>query len=200
MSQPQYTTNQAYIPFLFLEIKKGSQLYLEKKSVEEIYRYTMEDNTFQTNSMKRKQEFCSFVCKRLGVLDTYLIKEMNQSGSEIGRLLCLYALLKSDSLFFEFMYEVYQNKLILRQEYLENSEMNAFIREKSQDSEVVANWSDATIKRLLSGYRNSMVEGGVAEKEKNRLKIKKAYLPPHIKEHLIRSGEEKYLKAMLGDY
>ena len=77
--------------------------------------------------------------------------------------------------------------------------MLAFIREKSMESETVANWSDATVKRLLSGYRNSMVEGGVASKEKSKLKVTPAYLPEHIKEHLVRSGDEKYVKAMLGD-
>ena len=199
MSQIQYTTNQAYIPFLFLEIKKGCRLYLENKLIDEIYQYTMEENTFQTTSIKRKQEFSSFVCKRLGALDSYLVREISQSGSEIGRLLCLYALMKTDALFFEFMYEVYQQKLVLRQDYIESSEMLAFIREKSMESEIVANWSDATVKRLLSGYRNSMVEGGVASKEKSKLKVTPAYLPEHIKEHLVRSGDEKYVKAMLGD-
>ena len=140
------------------------------------------------------------VLRVLGALDSYLVREISQSGSEVGRSTLPYtALMKTDALFFEFMYEVYQQKLVLRQEYIEPSEMLAFIREKSMESEIVANWSDATVKRLLGGYRNSMVEGGVASKEKSKLKVTPAYLPEHIKEHLVRSGDEKYVKAMLGD-
>lgn len=195
----EYVSMQNYVPFLFHEFKKGCQLYIKGKSLEEIYELGMLDNYFDAMNIKRRQRYASNVCKRLRVIDPYTIKTIADANSEIGRLLALYALMKTDALFFEFMYEVYQQKLILRQEYIEPGEMLAFIREKSMESETVANWSDATIKRLLSGYRNSMVEGGVASKEKNKLKVKLGYLPEHIKEHLVRCGDEKYIKAMLGD-
>ena len=159
----------------------------------------MQDNYFDAMNIKRRQRYASNICKRLKVLDSYIIKSIVDNRSEVSRLLALYSLMKTDALFFEFMYEVYQQKLILRQDYIEPSEMLAFIREKSMESETVANWSDATVKRLLSGYRNSMVEGGVASKEKSKLKVTPAYLPEHIKEHLVRLGDEKYIKAMLGD-
>lgn len=196
---PQYVSMQNYIPFLFHEFKKGCELYTEGKSLKEIYDLGMQDNYFDAMNIKRRQRYASNICKRLKVLDPYIIKSIVDNRSEVSRLLALYSLMKTDALFFEFMYEVYQQKLVLRQEYIEPSEMLAFIREKSMESEIVANWSDATVKRLLGGYRNSMVEGGVASKEKSKLKVTPAYLPEHIKEHLVRSGDEKYVKAMLGD-
>ena len=196
---PQYVSMQNYVPFLFHEFKKGCELYSEGKSLEEIYELGMQDNYFDAMNIKRRQRYASNICKRLEVLDTYIIKSIVDNSSEVSRLLALYALMKTDDLFFEFMYEVYQQKLILRQEYIETSEMLGFMREKAMESETVANWSDATIKRLLSGYRNSMFEGGIASKDKNKIKVMPGYLPETLKEHLVRSGDEKYVKAMLGD-
>ncbi len=70
----------------------------------------------------------------------------------------LICVLKTDRLFFEFLYEVYREKVILGIDTIENIDMRIFFNQKEMQSEEVAQWVDITKKRLSNIYTNYMID------------------------------------------
>ena len=53
--------------------------------------------------------------------------------------------MKTDRLFFEFMYEVFRNKIILGDYSFKDRDINIFFQDKKSQSEIVDNWADSTV-------------------------------------------------------
>jgi hypothetical protein len=196
---PNYASTVAYIPFMYLEFQKSCRLFAEGKSLEEIYDLTMEENPFQISSLKRRREYCSFISKRMEAIDSFIIKKIAYQTPEIGRFLILYSILKTDELFFEFMYEKYQQKIYMNESTLTAEEIYDFFDELAKDCDKIANWSDATRLRQNSGMRKMLTEAGLLVQKGKSLELNYPYIPDVIREHLAIIGDEKYLYAMVGD-
>lgn len=72
-----------------------------------------------------------------------------------SKALALLAVMKTDRLFFEFMYEVYREKIILGDATLDESDTNIYMKNKQSQSDKVASWEDCTIKKLVNSYLTS---------------------------------------------
>jgi hypothetical protein len=98
--------------FLYLELKKASDLYLQGFTLDDIKQKALQENIFSLNSENRNKEIASTVSERLQVLDKELLHKLTKGNLETSKQLALYAILKTDRLFFEFMQEVYREKYL----------------------------------------------------------------------------------------
>lgn len=64
----------------------------------------------------------------------------------------LYAIAKTDRLFFEFLNEVYKEKIVLKDFYIRDKDFNRFFQGKREQSEKVDSWSEYTFKKLKQVY------------------------------------------------
>ena len=101
-------------PYLYKETKKAAILLKSGLKLNELKIKSQEDNIFQVASEARMRELASIITTRLKVLDEYLIDKIENSNIETSKIIVLYAIIKTDRLFFEFMNEVYKEKLLLR--------------------------------------------------------------------------------------
>lgn len=92
-----------------------------------------------------------------------MIELFLDSDLQTQKLINLIAVLKVDRLFFEFIYEVYREKSILGVLNNEEADVNIFFNNKEIQNEDVANWTDATMKKLRSAYMNFMVDTNLPE-------------------------------------
>ena len=120
------------------------------------------------------------------------------SDLQTQKLINLIAVLKVDRLFFEFIYEVYREKSILGVPNIEDADVNIFFNNKEIQSEDVANWTDATKKRLRSAYINFMVDANlltVVEKVKT---ITPPIIDIALERYLESTGNGSIAKAIMG--
>ena len=136
---------------------------------------------------------------RLKELDEFIIDRISEGNIETSKILVLYAIIKTDRLFFEFMNEVYKEKLLLRDLFLKDKDFNAFFQSKKEQSEKVASWSEYTFKKLKQVYVRILFECGLIEKQKGDISIRIAILDNKVKEHLYSVGDKIYINAILGD-
>src|SRR6476659_9304869 len=101
-------------PFLYKETKKAAILIKQGVNLDKIKNKSVEDNIFQLESETRKKEVASIIVARLKDLDEFIIDKISEGNVETSKILVLYAIIKTDRLFFEFMNEVYKEKLLLR--------------------------------------------------------------------------------------
>ena len=77
----------------------------------------------------------------------------------------LTAALLHDTLFFDFVYEVVREKMILGSDELTDADIRIFYKNKQEQSEKVASLQDYTLRRLGSCYKTQLYEAGLLEKQ-----------------------------------
>ncbi|MCR6544411.1 DUF1819 family protein [Dehalobacterium formicoaceticum] len=194
-----YSTILKTRSFLYLELKKAASLRLQGISGEEIKQKALDENLFLLKTEKRIKEIASTITERLEVLDRPLLQKITMGSLETSKQLALYAILKTDRLFFEFMQEVFREKYLLRDYIITDKDFNIFFQRKAEQSQTVASWTDYTYYKLQQVYKRILMEAGLAKKQKKNIEIIRPMVEKDVIEHLKNKGDEIYLKAMLGD-
>lgn len=196
---PIYTSIIKSRPYLYLELKKASSLIIQGFSKKDIKTKAIEENIFALNSENRKREIASTIIKRIGVLDHFLLDKIANGSLHTSKQLALYSILKTDRLFFEFMKEVYREKVLLKDFYITDKDFNVFFSRKAEQSEQIARWQDYTIYKLKQVYKRILSEAGFIKQEKNKIEIIPQIIEEEVKKHLQMIGDTSYLKVMLGE-
>lgn len=185
-------------PYLYKETKKAASLINEGLDVNDIKEKSLEDNIFQLESESRKKEVASIITARLKDLDKQIIYNIENSNIETSKVLVLYAILKTDRLFFEFINEVYKEKILLKDLFIKDKDFNAFFQNKIEQSEKVASWSEYTFKKLKQVYIRILFESGLIVNQKGDREIKVPIIEGEVKDYLYSIGDSIYLNAILG--
>ncbi|MEG0855802.1 MAG: DUF1819 family protein [Terrisporobacter sp.] len=194
MSEQKYATYTGD-QFLFFELKEV--LKLKKENLEDrlIREKVKSENLFQYTSAASIARVLPPVIKRANLLDEKLIDMVLEEDTQTGKLINLYAMMKSNRLFFEFMDEVVREKYKYGQLYLEKKDINEFFDRKIEQSEEIASWSHSSIQKMKQVTIKSLYECGMVENirsgDMNRINIQLS-----LKRHLVEIGDEKYLIAM----
>ncbi|KGM93219.1 DUF1819 family protein [Clostridium botulinum] len=186
-------------PYLYKETKKSASLIKQGVSLDEIKVKSLQENIFQLESEMRKKEVASIIVARLKELDKFIIDKISEGNIETSKILVLYSIIKNDRLFFEFMNEVYKEKLLLRDLFIRDKDFNIFFQSKKEQSEKVASWTEVTLKKLKQVYIRILFECGLIENQKGDRKIKTPILEREVKEHLYKIGDKIYINAIIGD-
>lgn len=115
------------------------------------------------------------------------------------KILNILGLMMTDRLFFEFMYEVYREKLIIGNLEFDNSHIRIFLNNKSEQSERVLNFTSQTKKRLAGAYRTYLKEAGLIMEDKGLSTIRKPILDINLEEEMKREDIYPFLRVFLGE-
>ena len=195
----QYTSILKSRPYLYLELKKSIGLIIQGFSIDDIKYKAIEENIFSVNTEARKREIVSTVTNRINVLDDFTMDKIANGSLETSKQLALYSILKTDRLFFEFMTEVYKEKILLNDMKLTDKDFNIFFRRKAEQSEKIASWKDYTLYKLVQVYKRILTEAGFIRNSKKEIKILPQIMEEEVMEHLKDIGDVHYLEAMLGE-
>lgn len=185
-------------PYLYKETKKAASLINSGLRVDDIKNKSIEDNIFLLESEARKKEVASIISARLKDLDKYIIDKIENSNIETSKVLVLYAIVKTDRLFFEFMNEVYKEKILLKDLYIRDKDFGIFFQNKREQSEKVASWSEYTFKKLKQVYIRILFESGLISNQKGDKEIKVPIINNEVKEYLYKIGDKAYINSILG--
>jgi len=198
--QLEYSTTIKTLPYLYIEVIKAGRLLLEGHNEAEIKEMAIQDNIFQVTTEGRKKEIAATVLKRIAALDPYLLERVINGGSEISKQLVIYTIMKTDRLFFEFMNEVYKDKLVLCDSYITDADFRIFFQKKAEQSTKIAGWKDYTFYKLQQVYTRILVEAKMVKKEKSRIEILRPIVAPEVATYLQQLGAGIYANVLLGVY
>lgn len=194
----EYSAKLTGESFLLYEFKIVAKLKKEGFSDKDIRRKVLEENLFQykfTSSISRR---LTPLIQRVNIIDDTLIDMLIEDPLGNGVVINLYAIMKNDRLFFEFMNEVVRERIVTNNLYLEKKDINVFITEKKEQSEIVSKWTDQTIAKIKQVIFKILAEAGILEDSKAG-KLSRLLIEPELKEYLIDTGNKVYLQAM-GEY
>lgn len=194
MINKKYTTYTAD-QFLFFELKeilKLKQKGLEDKAIREKVK---SENLFQYTSASSVARVLPPVIKRANILDEKLINMVLEEDSHTGKIINLYAMMKINRLFFEFIDEVVKVKYKYGQLYIEKKDINEFFNSKIEQSDDISSWSESSIKKMKQVTMKSLYECGMVENIRTG-DMRRINISQKLKDHLINIGEKEYLIAM----
>lgn len=184
--------------FWFVEMKNIVKLLNDGKSAEEIKRLCIEENLFGAANEYRAKRMYGYIWSRVKKLDKTLIDLFLTSDLATQKIVNLLTVLRSDRLFFEFMFEVYREKNILGLRELEEADLNIFFKNKEIQSEDIASWSDSTKHRLRSIYVNYLTDANlIAVVDKKRM-ITPPILDIALERYLKNCGDGAIIKVITG--
>lgn len=131
-------------------------------------------------------------------LDKTLIDLFVTSDLATQKIINLVSILRTDRLFFEFMFEVYREKNILGIPVIEESDVNIFFNNKEVQNDDIAEWTDGTKHRLRSVYFNYLTDANLLAIVDKQKKITPPILDIALQRYLEATGSESIVKAITG--
>ena len=198
MERREYSAGAVKLSFWFPEFRKVVQLLDAGNSFDTIRRQSLEENIFCAPTQRRADQICRTVLARARALDSSFYPVFLSGDLSTQKLFDLAAVMACDTLFFDFIYEVIREKLIIGSNELEPKDMRIFFRDKQTQDARLAGWTDYTCKRLGSCYRTMLYEAGLTDKAKETRKIYKPILETELRQWLESHGMGLIVKAWTG--
>lgn len=198
MERKEYSAGAVKMSFWFVEFRKVVHLLDEGKSMDEVKQLALNKNLFAAPTILRANQIFSTVSGRIKALDESFIPVFMTGDLATQKLVALIAAMAHDTLFFDFVYEVIREKLMLGSNELKDSDVRVFFKDKQQQNEKVAAWTDATLVRLGRCYKTMLYEAGVIDKAKSARKIFRPILDPELTRWLEKNDMAIYIKALTG--
>jgi hypothetical protein len=199
VNKQEYKSTIKSRPFLYLETKKVADLMDQGLNTFEIREKAIHENIFQVKTETRKKEIASITISRLKDLDDFLVGRIAHGDSETSKMLVLYSIMKTDRLFFEFMYEVFREKLILKETLLKDRDFHRFFDSKKQQSDKIASWNDYTFYKLKQVYIRILHEAGLIKNQKGDREINRIYFDYEVREYMKNIGDQIYIEIVAGE-
>ena len=198
MKRKEYSAGMVKLSFWFAEFRKVIELLSNGKMLSEINQMNIQENIFSAPTQARAIQIFNTVSARVKGLDPSFYAVFAKSDISNQKLIALIAVMQTDSLFFDFVYEVYRENLILGIDELADSDIGIFFKNKQLQSEKVAKWTDYTLKRLGTCYKTMLMESGLIDQGTGTRKILKPILDKALEECLKDNDMEITLHALTG--
>lgn len=179
--------------------KKIAELILEGYSKNEILEMAMEENIFQVETERRIRDITNTVYRRLESFPEEVLEYFVRVDANSAKVFVLISIIKNDKLFFEFMYEVFREHIVLGDLTLKNKDFEMFFDNKAYQSDIVSEWVDETLGRLKRGYTNMLSEAGVLDTSDKENVILLPFVDLKFKDILIKNNLGTYLYAITGE-
>ena len=198
MNKKPYSAGAVKHSFWFMEFRKVVSLRAEGKTWDEIKQLNEDENIFGAPTPLRANQIWSTVSGRIKCLDDSFYPVFQSCDVSAQKLFALVSAMAYDTLFAEFVYEVIREKLIIGSNEYADSDIRIFFKNKQEQDEKVAKWTDVTTKRLGACYKTLLFEAGLTDKGKDLRKIFKPILDPAMERWLLDQNMEYYVKALTG--
>lgn len=211
MQRKPYSAGAVKHSFWFMEFRKVVSLRSEGKTWDEIKDLNEQENIFGAPTPLRQNQIWSTVSGRMKCLEDCPGDQAAKEG-ELGsfysvfqscdvsaqKIFALVAVMAYDTLFAEFIYEVIREKMIIGSNEFADSDIRIFFKNKQEQSDKAAKWTEATTKRLGACYKTMLFEAGLTDKGKATRKILKPILDPEMEGWLLDHGFEYCVHALTG--
>lgn len=200
MIEQNYSAGIMSQSFWFNEFRQLLKLKRENCEPDEMKKKVIEENLFGAPNEYRAKRIYGYLINRVSVVEKELSDLFFSSDLATQKLINLIAVLRGDRLFFEFLYEVYRDKIILGEKTLELSDGKIFFNHKETQDDNVLAWKDQTKKRVQSAYFNFMTEANLLEIVDKKKLITPPLLDIALENYLRSNGETAIIKAITGEY
>lgn len=199
MKNKEYSAGIMSQSFWFQECRQFIELLRENKTETELKMIVIEENLFGAPNEYRAKRMYGYISNRVKSVESGLMEIFLSSDIETQKLIILIATIRKDKLFFEFLYEVYREKIILGENQIGIADVDKFFRYKEMQNDELLSWQDTTKKRIQSAYLTFMTEANLLRSNKKIRTITPPLIDMRLEKYLRANGETAILKALTGE-
>ena len=137
MKRNKYSAGAVKLSFWFMEFRKEVQLLSSGKTFEDIKKLSEEENVFSASTPARAKSIYLTITARIKALDDSFYQLFMDSDVSTQKLFALAGTLAHDTLFFDFVYEVIREKLIIGNTMLNEADFSIFFKNKQEQHEEI---------------------------------------------------------------
>ena len=167
---------------------------LKGLSKTEINTLTSNENTYQVATLTRSKTISNTTYNRMSIYDNKLLEMFINTDVTTSKIMVMISIIRTDRLFYEYMYDVYREHRLLGDKQLTRLEMDKFMEQKKIESEKISKWSTEVIKRLERAYFTFMRESGLLTEDNL---INDIYIDYEVQKELEKEGFKEILNIIL---
>ena len=199
MGKREYSAGIVSKGFWFLEFKKYLEFLKNGNNANDIRKMQEEKNIFSAPAKDYGKRIISEINKRIKVLPEEIKELFFKSDTGTQKVINLLSIMGTDKLFFEYVYNSYRNELLLGTKKYNPGIVMKFLKEKAEQNEEVAKFSEKTLKRMQGTYGNYLKEAGLLEEKNKEILYGKVYLDYELEKLLMENNMEVYIKTLKGE-
>ena len=182
--------------FYLTEIRNTCRFILENGIQENLKELLKKNNVLETFSESNFSKKYNTINKRLKSLTDNLKKQIVDTDLASAKFINLYSILCNERFILEFLEEVVKEKYDNYDYNIKESDFLIYLATKSEQSEIINNWTEAGKRKMLVKIKNFLTEGGFLEKNKDGYKILKPVVDLAVIDEIKENGNRKILKIM----
>lgn len=200
ITKKEYSAGAVSKSFWFSEFRKYNELIHEDFTDKEIKELQKDRNIFLASSYSIGTSTVNEVSRRWKILPDDFNVSFQKLSIDSQRYINLLGIIMTDRLFFEFMYEVFREKLLIKSLTLEEKDFRLFFSNKSIQSDKVNSLTEQTKKRLIGTYKNYLRESNLIYDENKEIRINPPILDFDLEE-LFNNNKDIYtfIRIFLGE-
>ena len=193
-----YTAKLTGEPFLYVETKVIAEYMLQGYTAEELRKKNIEENLIKHKKVGSIERTNAPIFRRLAVLNNDMLNEFVNGDIETSKYILLYAVMKTEKLVKDFIYDVYRDKLNMRLTTIDKYDISTWYEEKKSTSNFLQQRSESTSEKLKQVIMKIMQDSGLVKKEKDKFTIIRPLLSEKYIALLNSCGDYDYAKAIGG--
>ena len=182
--------------FYLIEMRNTCKFILENKVEEDLKKILKTNNILETVSESNFSKKYNTINKRLKSLTDNLKKQIVDTDLASAKFINLYSILCNERFILEFLEEVVKEKYDNYDYNIKESDFLIYLATKSEQSEIINNWTEAGKRKMLVKIKNFLTEGGFLEKNKDAYNIIKPVVESAVIDEIKENGNRKILKIM----
>ena len=182
--------------FYLIEMRNTCKFILENEPEEDLKNLLKANNILETVSESNFSKKFNTINKRLKSLTDNLKKQIVDTDLASARFINLYSILCNERFILEFLEEVVKEKYNNYDYSIKESDFLSYLATKSEQSEIINNWTAEGKRKMLVKIKNFLTEGGFLEKNKDSYKIIKPIVDLAVIDEIKENGNRKILKIM----
>ena len=195
----EYSASSVKYLLWFMETKETTRL-LKDHSPEKVRELVLEQNIYQQKDRRRIINQYGCISRRVDAMPEKLRELLLRADVSTAKLIVLISAMASDRLLFELVYEVYRVRIRLGENEWTDSALNIFFNSKAEQNDLIAGWTEATVKKLKGTYTKYLLEAGMLRKEKGRAKkIVRPFIDQELRQVLLEESMARFLYALTGE-
>lgn len=196
----EYNAGIVSTSFWYDEFRQYIQLINSGMETEEIREQAIDSNLFLASTTARAKRMIGAVSKRVNSLDEDVKILFDVLDISNQKALNMIAIMNTNKLIKEFMYEVYRNELIMGDSVIETHEYIAFFNKKQSESVEIAAWTDQTVKRMRGIIHTFLIDAGLVVERDRKDYIRRVQLNHQLRELFINNGQQILVDSLTGEH
>ncbi len=184
----------------YKEIHKTMVMLLdEQRTLTDIKQLSEEENIYNAISPSRANEIRTVVARRIQSVDKRFLDVFLNQDTQTQKILSVVMVMLTDRMFFEFMDQVYREKLIAKCLNLNDSDIIGFIHSVQNQETNASKWTDAGVRKVRDNYKSILKEAGLISDDGTKRKIIRPIIKPEVRDFLISEGIGRIVKILAGE-